>query len=143
MLRIALNKRTAYRLRNKEETFDMEFNGVRYGRLSHDITTGIFSMRLRHDTPLAIRPSIIYGSVVLKETLKPVDYIPTSSEIYAWICDRSIPSNRQNIDSILYNNNISHYEPWELMKQNNGRSITDGWAIISRLIPKQKIKIKK
>ncbi len=87
----------------------MVFNGTHYGTLKYHKGRREFKMRLKQNTPRAIRPSIIYGSVVMQSSLKPKDYAPTSEEIYRWICDRTIPQNRQNIGNILSNNGLQKY----------------------------------
>ena len=114
---------------SQTEEYSMIFNGVKYGILSYDRKSRKFNMKLNPKTPTAIRPSIIYGSVVMKNSLKPTGYTPSSSEIYKWICDRTIPRDRQNLDSILSSNGMTSYDPWELMKKNNGKSISDSWEI--------------
>ncbi len=66
----------------------------------------------------------------MPETLKPDGYRPTSEEIYNWIKSRSIPSNRQNIGGILKENGLHHYDPWVIVKSNNGRCISDRWELL-------------
>ena len=111
------------------ERYKMIFNNKTYGVLCYDPSGNKFSMRLRRNTPQAIRPSIIYGSVVMPETLKPDGYRPTSEEIFNWIKARSIPSNRQNIGDFLKENDLDHYDPWGIVKKNKGRCISDRWEL--------------
>jgi hypothetical protein len=52
-----------------------------------------------------------------------------NEEVEYWIDNRSIPSNRHNIDEILREAGLKEYDQWELLKAYKGRNVQDEFSV--------------
>jgi len=63
--------------------------------------------------------------LILDHFVRDGSYIVPSSWTYKWACNRVIPADRQNIASILKENNMSEYNVYKLLFISDGRCAQD------------------
>lgn len=92
-----------------------------------------------NDVPVQFAPTVEKG-----ETGVPRQWVK------AWVDERVVPPSRQNIGSVLKEHSLRHYDICELLAQNEGRSVQDGFylrevtdsfresAVLGRLITEER-----
>lgn len=71
-----------------------------------------------NDVPVQFAPTVEKG-----ETKVPTQWVQ------AWVDERVVPPSRQNIGSVLKEHGLRHYDICELLAQNEGRSVQDGFYL--------------
>jgi hypothetical protein len=99
-------------------------NNVDYGTLIYSPETKIWQLEINpsrtwEDTPFSLAVYVKHGIFMLD-----------AEQSLAWIRDRLVPPNRQNIQYILCELGIAEYDEFSLIQQTMGASPNDGLFLV-------------
>lgn len=107
------------------ENYTLMYKNIEVGNITYNQDKDEFSFELNKEIKdTKYLPPILYDYTNLS-----LDYKPTHENILWWIEDRIMPPERDAIDHILNEMDLSIYNPWIILKENKGMSLEDYWWI--------------